>query len=128
MPTALDFVRHESCNESRSSLASRSEVSDEGRDSRSEVGSKHGKQEQATTVALEQADAENRYRLRAARSQAEAGLALLDKLDRSLRLGETAAIGAWSQSGDPAKCSRESACLAVSDSKANVGRRCTGPC
>ena len=38
-----------------------------------------------TTVALAQVDAENRYRLRAARGQPEAGLALLDKLDRSLR-------------------------------------------
>ena len=37
-------------------------------------------------------------------------------------LAEAAAIGAWSQSGDPPKCGRESACLAVSDGKANVGR------
>jgi hypothetical protein len=37
------------------------------------------------TVALAQLDAENRYRLRAARGRPEAGMALLDKLDRSLR-------------------------------------------
>ena len=35
--------------------------------------------------AIAQLDAENRYRLRAARGQPEASLALLDKLDRSLR-------------------------------------------
>jgi hypothetical protein len=41
--------------------------------------------EEWATVALAQLDAENRYRLRAARGEPEAGLALLDKLDRSLR-------------------------------------------
>jgi hypothetical protein len=41
--------------------------------------------EEWATVALAQVDAENRYRLRAARGEPEAGLALLDKLDRSLR-------------------------------------------
>jgi hypothetical protein len=40
--------------------------------------------EEWATVALAQVDAENRYRLRAARGRPEAGLALLDKLDRSL--------------------------------------------
>jgi hypothetical protein len=40
--------------------------------------------EEWATVALVQLDAENRYRLRAARGRPEAGLALLDKLDRSL--------------------------------------------
>jgi hypothetical protein len=41
--------------------------------------------EEWATVALAQLDAENRYRLRAARGQPETGVALLDKLDRSLR-------------------------------------------
>jgi hypothetical protein len=41
--------------------------------------------EELATVALAQLDAENRYRLRTARGQPETGLALLDKLDRSLR-------------------------------------------
>jgi hypothetical protein len=40
--------------------------------------------EEWATVALAQVDAENRYRLRAARGRPEAGLALLNKLDRSL--------------------------------------------
>jgi hypothetical protein len=40
--------------------------------------------EEWATVALAQVDAENRYRLRAARGRPEAGLALLDKLDRKL--------------------------------------------
>ena len=40
--------------------------------------------EEWATVALAQLDAEHRYRLRAARGQPETGLALLDKLDRSL--------------------------------------------
>jgi hypothetical protein len=40
--------------------------------------------EELATVALAQLDAENRYRLRAARGRPEAGLALLDKLDRSV--------------------------------------------
>jgi hypothetical protein len=40
--------------------------------------------EEWATVALAQLDAENRYQLRAARGQPNAGLALLDKLDRSL--------------------------------------------
>lgn len=40
--------------------------------------------EEWATVALAQVDAESRYRLRAARGRPEAGLALLDKLDRSL--------------------------------------------
>jgi HicB family len=40
--------------------------------------------EEWATVALAQIDAENRYLLRAARGRPEAGLALLDKLDRSL--------------------------------------------
>jgi len=39
--------------------------------------------EEWATVALAQLDAENRYQLRAARGQPNAGLALLDKLDRS---------------------------------------------
>jgi hypothetical protein len=38
--------------------------------------------EELATVALAQLDAENRYRLRAARGRPESGLALLDKLDR----------------------------------------------
>ncbi len=41
--------------------------------------------EELATVALAQLDAENRYRLRAARGRPELGLALLDKLDRSVR-------------------------------------------
>jgi hypothetical protein len=41
--------------------------------------------EEWATVALAQLDAENRYQLRVARGQPDAGLALLDKLDRSLR-------------------------------------------
>jgi hypothetical protein len=40
--------------------------------------------EEWATVALAQLDAENRYRLRASRGRPETGLALLDKLDRSL--------------------------------------------
>ena len=40
--------------------------------------------EEWATVALAQVDAENRYRLRAARGRPEVGLGLLDKLDRSL--------------------------------------------
>jgi hypothetical protein len=40
--------------------------------------------EEWATVALAQLDAENHYRLRATRGRPEAGLALLDKLDRSL--------------------------------------------
>jgi len=35
-------------------------------------------------VALAQLDAENHYRLRATRGRPEVGLALLDKLDRTL--------------------------------------------
>jgi hypothetical protein len=41
--------------------------------------------EEWATTALAQLDTENRYRLRAARGRPEEGLALLDKLDRSLR-------------------------------------------
>ena len=41
--------------------------------------------EECATVALAQLDAENHYRLRAAHGRPEVGLALLDKLDRSLR-------------------------------------------
>jgi hypothetical protein len=41
--------------------------------------------EEWATVALAQLDAENRYLLRAARGEPEAGLALLNKIDRSLR-------------------------------------------
>jgi hypothetical protein len=41
--------------------------------------------EEWATVALAELDAENRYRLRVACGQPEIGLALLDKLDRSLR-------------------------------------------
>jgi hypothetical protein len=41
--------------------------------------------EEWATVALAQLDTENRYRLRAARGHPEAGLALLEKLDRALR-------------------------------------------
>lgn len=41
--------------------------------------------EEWATVALAQADAENRYRLRAARGQPAAGLVLLDRLDQKLR-------------------------------------------
>lgn len=41
--------------------------------------------EEWATVALAQLDAENRYRLRAARGRPQTGVALLDKLDRSLR-------------------------------------------
>ena len=40
--------------------------------------------EEWATVALAQLDAENRYRMRAARGKPEVGLALLDKLDRAL--------------------------------------------
>jgi len=41
--------------------------------------------EEWATTALAQLDTENRYLLRAARGRPEEGLALLDKLDRSLR-------------------------------------------
>ena len=41
--------------------------------------------EELTTVALAQADAENRYRLRSARGKAAMGLRLLDKLDGKAR-------------------------------------------
>ena len=41
--------------------------------------------EELTTVALAQADAENRYLLRKARGKPTAGLQLLDKLDRKTR-------------------------------------------
>lgn len=41
--------------------------------------------EEWATVALAQADAENRYRLRAARGRPAAGLVLLDRLDQKLR-------------------------------------------
>lgn len=41
--------------------------------------------EEWATVALAQADVENRFRLRALRGRPEVGLALLDKLDRKLR-------------------------------------------
>ena len=40
--------------------------------------------EEWAAVALAQLDAENRYRLRAARGRPDTGLALLDKLDRTL--------------------------------------------
>jgi hypothetical protein len=40
--------------------------------------------EEWAPVALAQLDAENRYRIRAARGKPEAGLVLLDKLDRVL--------------------------------------------
>ena len=40
--------------------------------------------EEWATVALAQLDAENHYRLRAIRGRPEVGLALLDKLDRTL--------------------------------------------
>jgi HicB family len=40
--------------------------------------------EEWATVALAQLDAENRYRMRAARGKPEEGLVLLDKLDRVL--------------------------------------------
>jgi hypothetical protein len=40
--------------------------------------------EEWATTALAQLDTENRYLLRAARGRPEEGLALLDKLDRSL--------------------------------------------
>jgi hypothetical protein len=40
--------------------------------------------EEWATVALAQLDAENRYRMRAARGKPEEGLALLDKVDRVL--------------------------------------------
>jgi hypothetical protein len=40
--------------------------------------------EEWATVALAQLDAENRYRMRAARGKPESGLVLLDKLDRML--------------------------------------------
>lgn len=40
--------------------------------------------EEWATVALAQLDAENRYRMRAARGKPEVGLVLLDKLDRML--------------------------------------------
>jgi hypothetical protein len=40
--------------------------------------------EQWAAVALAQLDAENHYRLRATRGRPEVGLALLDKLDRTL--------------------------------------------
>ena len=41
--------------------------------------------EEWPTVALAQADAENRYRLRADRGSPDVGLMLLDKLDQNLR-------------------------------------------
>jgi hypothetical protein len=41
--------------------------------------------EEWATIALAQLDAENHFRLRAARGRPETGLALLDKLDRTLR-------------------------------------------
>jgi hypothetical protein len=41
--------------------------------------------EEWATVALAQLDAENRFHLRAARGKPEEGLAILDKLDHSLR-------------------------------------------
>jgi len=41
--------------------------------------------EEWATVALAQVDAENRYRIRAARGNPKKGLALLDKLDRAQR-------------------------------------------
>lgn len=41
--------------------------------------------EEWATVALAQEDAENRFRLRAARGRPELGLSLLDKLDKKLR-------------------------------------------
>ena len=41
--------------------------------------------EELTTVALAQADAENRYLLRKARGKPTAGLQVLDKLDRKTR-------------------------------------------
>ncbi len=41
--------------------------------------------EEWATTALAQLDTENRYLLRAARGRPQEGLALLDKLDRSLR-------------------------------------------
>jgi len=41
--------------------------------------------EEWANTALAQLDTENRYLLRAARGRPEEGLALLDKLDRSLR-------------------------------------------
>ncbi len=44
--------------------------------------------EEWATVALAQLDAENHYRLRATRGRPEVGLALLDKLDRSLGAGQ----------------------------------------
>jgi hypothetical protein len=40
--------------------------------------------EEWATVALAQLDAENHYRLRTTRGRPEVGLALLDKLDRTL--------------------------------------------
>jgi hypothetical protein len=41
--------------------------------------------EEWATVALAQLDAENHYRVRAARGRPEVGLALLDKLDGALK-------------------------------------------
>jgi predicted DNA-binding ribbon-helix-helix protein len=41
--------------------------------------------EELATVALAQADAENRYRLRSARGKPTTGLRLLDKLDGKVR-------------------------------------------
>ena len=41
--------------------------------------------EEWATVALAQADAENRYRLRADRGRPDVGLVFLDKLDQKLR-------------------------------------------
>lgn len=41
--------------------------------------------EEWATVALAQEDAENRFRLRAARGRPGVGLSLLDKLDQKLR-------------------------------------------
>jgi hypothetical protein len=41
--------------------------------------------EEWATVALAQEDAENRFRLRAARGRPQVGVALLDKLDQKLR-------------------------------------------
>ena len=41
--------------------------------------------EELATVALAQADAENRYRLRSSRGDSATGLRLLDKLDGALK-------------------------------------------
>lgn len=42
--------------------------------------------EEWATVALAQEDAENRFRLRASRGRPEVGLAILNKLDKKLRV------------------------------------------